>query len=70
MILYADDQVVLAKFEDKLQRNMFKLNKICNICNFIFSSKITKVMAFQEKKPIKLKLVLDQIVDKLNHYNY
>jgi hypothetical protein len=27
-------------------------------------------MAFQEKKPIKLKLVLDQIVDKLNHYNY
>jgi hypothetical protein len=73
MILYADNQVVPAKFEDKLQRNIFKLNIICNIYiyNFTISSNISKVTAFQGKKPIKLKIVLeDQIVDKLNHYNY
>jgi hypothetical protein len=71
MISYADDQIVVAKPEDPLQRNIFKLNKLCNIYNLIFSSNITKVMAFPGKKPIKLKIVLeDQIVDKLNHYNY
>jgi hypothetical protein len=69
-ILYADGQVVLAKFEDKLQRHIFKLNKICNIHYFIISN-ITKVMAFKKKKPIKLIIVLeDQTVDKFNHYNY
>jgi hypothetical protein len=46
MLLFADDIVILKENKDNLQKSMYELQKLSNICNFIISTTKTKVMAF------------------------
>ncbi|PSN39989.1 hypothetical protein C0J52_25074 [Blattella germanica] len=70
-ILYTDDQVILAKSEDELQRNIVKLSKICKKYNLQISPEKTKVMEFQGTRPIRSKIVLEnKVIQQLKHFSY
>jgi hypothetical protein len=58
-VLYANDQVVLAISEDELQKLLCKLNKTAQGSAFKISSKKSKVMLFNRKRPVRSKIVLD-----------
>jgi hypothetical protein len=62
IILFADDQVLLAETEDHLQENVTKLNKILKLYNMIIPTNKTKTMAMEGKYMRRAKIVIDDIV--------
>lgn len=70
-ILFADDQVVFADKEDKLQLALFQLNKTMSKYNLTVSHEKTKVMAFIGKYQIRSKIILNNmILEQVRHFNY
>jgi len=68
-LLYADDKVIIYYSEDKMQRAIFKLNKIADNYNLKISVTKTKTTAFKGKHPIRTKIVLnDTILKKVSHF--
>jgi hypothetical protein len=49
-ILFADDQVLLAKSEDELQYNVMKLNQVLQPYDVKISTDKTKAMAMEERQ--------------------
>ena len=47
MLLFADDQVIIADAEDKLQKVAHKLNQIIKKYSLTISAQKTKLMAFK-----------------------
>jgi hypothetical protein len=71
VLLYADDQIVLADSEDNLQRTVPKLWLISNQYDLNISPNKTKVMAFIRANTIRTKIVInDQIIEQVNSFNY
>jgi hypothetical protein len=58
--------------EDTLQKSMYELQKVSNSYNFNISVTKTKVMAFQGKYPIRLKIILNNktIIEQVSNFNY
>jgi hypothetical protein len=53
IVLFADDQVIIADNEENLQKATHKLIKIIKEYNLTISTKKTKVMAFTGKHPVR-----------------
>ena len=61
----------MAESEDKLQRNVNKLNTIITKYNMKISGRITKAMAMQGKKLRRVKIVIDSgIIEQVNEFKY
>ena len=58
MLLYADDQVLLANTEDELQFSIHHLNIIAQNFNMEISKTETKVRPFKVNYPFEAKFVL------------
>lgn len=58
-LLYADDQILIAKSEDELQMFTHKLNIVMKGFNMQISEQKTKVMAFSGKHPIRSKILVE-----------
>ena len=58
-LAFADDQILLAKNEDELQRMLYKLNIIAKTYNMEISPEKTKVMAFKGSHPVRSKIILE-----------
>jgi uncharacterized membrane protein YgaE (UPF0421/DUF939 family) len=70
-LLYADDEVIIYYSEDKMQRAIFKLNKIADNYNLKISVTKTKTTAFKGKHPIRTKMVInDTILEQVSHLKY
>jgi hypothetical protein len=57
-MLFADDQVLLAKSEDYLQYSVHNLNKIAFEFYTELNEEKTKVMAFREMEPNRSKILI------------
>jgi hypothetical protein len=70
-ILFADDQVIVASTEDKLQRAAYALNNIAITYNLKVSGNKTKAMAMKGKMNARTKLAIDNnIIEHVNSFNY
>jgi len=66
MLLFADDQVIIADTEDNLQKATHKLNQITEY-GLTISVQKTKLMAFKGREPVRTKIVLDiKIIEQVN----
>jgi hypothetical protein len=72
MLLFADNMVILQENEDNVQKSMYELRKLSNICNFKICATKTKVMAFRGKYLIRSKITLDNnsIIEQVSDFNY
>jgi len=71
MLLFADDQVIIADREDKLQRAAHKLNEIITEHGLTISVQKTKSMAFRGRDPLRTKIVINnKIIEQVNSFNY
>jgi polyphosphate kinase len=73
MLLYADDMLIIQENEDTLQKSLYELQKKKNNnYNFNISITKTKVMAFQEKYPIRTKIILNNksVIQQVYNFNY
>jgi hypothetical protein len=52
-MLFADDQVLLAKSEDDLQYSVHNLNKIASEFSMEINEEKTRVMTFREMEPTR-----------------
>jgi hypothetical protein len=52
-MLFADDQVLLVKYEDDLQYSVHNLNKIASEFSVEINAEKTRVMAFRGMEPIR-----------------
>jgi hypothetical protein len=59
MILYADDQVIIAESKDELQMAVNELNKIAKKCNMKISSSKTKTVGLCGKIIQRLKIEIE-----------
>jgi len=70
-LLFADDQVIIADTEDKLQKAMHKLNRIIKEYGLTISVQKTKSMAFKGRYPVRTKIVKDnKIIEQVIMFNY
>lgn len=70
-ILFADDQVLLADSEERLQENITKLNTVLKKYNMNISKNKTKAMAMQGKAIKRVKVVIDgNIIEQVNSFKY
>jgi hypothetical protein len=70
-MLFADDQVLLAKFEDDLQYSVHNLNKIVSEFSMEIHTEKTRVMAFRGMEPIRCKTCINnKILKQQNTFNY
>jgi transcription initiation factor TFIIIB Brf1 subunit/transcription initiation factor TFIIB len=70
-LLFADDQVIIADREDKLQRAAQKLNQIIAECGLTISAQKTKSMTFRGQDPVRTKIVIDnKIIEYVYSFNY
>jgi hypothetical protein len=70
-ILYADDQVIIAKSEDKLQMSVSELNKIAKKYYMKISSSKTKTMGLCGKNVQRTKTeIKGKIVEQVSNFNY
>jgi len=71
MLLFADDQVIIADTEDILQKAARKLNQIITEYVLTLSVLKTKSMAFKGRDPVRTKTVIDnKIIEQVNLFNY
>jgi hypothetical protein len=70
IVLFADDQILLAEIENDLQRNLYHLNEILKDFNMKISTEKTKEIATLGRDIIKTKIITDdekiEEVSKLN----
>jgi hypothetical protein len=70
-LLFADDQVLIASSESKLQRAIYKLQKMVSDFDMSISIEITKIMAFVGKDPVRSKICINnQMLEQVNTFNY
>ena len=70
MLLFADNQVIIADTEDNLQKAVHKLNQITEY-GLTISAKKTKLMAFKGQGPVRTKIVIaNKIIEQVNLFNY
>jgi transcription initiation factor TFIIIB Brf1 subunit/transcription initiation factor TFIIB len=60
-LLLADDQVIIADTEDKLQKAAHKLNQIITDYGLTISVQKTKSMAFKGRDPVRTKIVITKL---------
>ncbi|MGP1933410.1 MAG: reverse transcriptase domain-containing protein [Arsenophonus sp. NC-XBC3-MAG3] len=61
-VFFADDQIVIRKTEDKLQKAVYTLQKLCGNYNFKISTNKTKNMAIQGKNTVRTKIVVNYTI--------
>jgi hypothetical protein len=70
-MLFADDQVLLAKSEDDLQYSAHNLNKIASKFSRGINTEKTRVMDFRGMEPIRSKICInDKTLKQRNTFNY
>jgi hypothetical protein len=70
-MLFADDQVLLAKSEDDLQYSVHNLNKIASEFSMEINMEKTRVMAFRGMEPIRSKICINnKTLKQQNTFNY
>jgi len=70
-LLFADDQVIIQDFEDKLQKSVYILNQISKDYNLKISTDKTKIMAFKGKHLIPSKTEIDgSTLEQVKQFNY
>lgn len=70
-LMFADDQVIIAKTEDALQRAIYNLQIIASDFNMEISKEKTKVMAFSGENPIPSKIMINNtLIERVNSFNY
>jgi hypothetical protein len=70
-MLFADDQVLLAKSEDDLQYSVHNLNKIASEFSMEINVQKTRVMAFRGMEPIRSKICINnKALKQQNTFNY
>ena len=70
-ILFADDQVIISKNENELQRSVYNLEKIAKKFGMKISSSKTKTLAFKGKEPTRSKIVVNgKIVEQTSSFRY
>ena len=68
---FADDQILLAKSENELQRMTHKLNILAKTYNFEISKEKTKVMAFRGPHPVRSKILLEnKSIEQVSKFNF
>ena len=71
MLLFADDEVIIADTEDNLQKAAHKLNQIITEYGLTISVQKTKSMAFKGQDPVRTEIVIDnKIIEQVNLFNY
>ena len=71
MLLFADNQVIIADTEDNLQKAARKLNRLITEYGLTISVQKTKSMAFKGRDPVRTRTVIDnKIIDQVNSFNY
>ena len=71
MLLFADEQFIIADTEDNLQKTAHKLNQIITQCDLNTSVQRTKSLAFKGRDPVRTKIVIDnKIIEVVNLFNY
>ena len=71
VLMFADDIVLIFDTEDRLQKAVYELNKICKEYNMIISENKTKIMAFQGRNPVRSKIIIeDSILEQVSHFQY
>jgi len=70
-LLFADDQAIIQKCEDDLQRSTYELHNICQDYGMKISIKKTKTMAFKGKEPIRTKIIIEnEAIEQVSHFTY
>jgi hypothetical protein len=60
-MLFADDQVLLAKSEDDLQYSVHNLNKVASEFSVDINTDTTRVLAFRLMVPIRSKICINKM---------
>jgi len=70
MLLFEDDQVIVADTEGNLQKAAHKLNQIITEYGLTISAQKTKSMAFKGRDPVGTKILIDnKIIEQVNSCN-
>ncbi|KAJ4442157.1 hypothetical protein ANN_12023 [Periplaneta americana] len=70
-LMFADDQVIIAKTEDALQRAIYNLQITASDFNMKISKEKTKVMAFSGENSIPSKIMINNtLIERVNSFNY
>lgn len=70
-MLFADDQVLIARTEDDLQRALYTLNETAADYNLIISNTKSKVLAFIGDDHIRAKIIInDKTLEQISNFNY
>jgi TusA-related sulfurtransferase len=70
-MLFADDQLLLAKSEDDLQYSVHNLNKIASEFSMEINAEKSRVMAFRGMEPIRSKICINnKTLKQQNMFNY
>jgi hypothetical protein len=70
-ILFADDQAVIVKTEDDLQRTLYKISMTCKEYNLKISAVKTKVMAFKGNEHLRAKIMIDnKVTERIKEFKY
>lgn len=57
-LLFADDQIIIGRSEDEVQKSVHKLSQVADSYGMKISTDKTKVMAFQGLQPKRAKIVI------------
>ena len=69
-LLFADDQVVIRDYEDKLQKYVYILNQMCKDYNLKVSTDKIKIMGFKRKHLVRSKIEIDgSILEQVKQFN-
>jgi hypothetical protein len=70
-ILFVDDQVIVARTEDDMQRAVYALNNVAIKYNLKISVNKTKTMVLKGKVNVRPQIVLNNhIIEQVNSFNY
>ena len=70
MLLFVDNQVIIADTEDNLLKAAHKLNQIITEYRLIISAQKTKWMAFKGWDPVRTEIVIDnKIIEQVKMFN-
>jgi hypothetical protein len=70
-MLFADDQVLLAKSEDDLQYSVDNLNKKASEFSMEINTEKSRVMAFRVMEPIRSKICINnKTLKRQNTFSY
>ena len=71
MLLFADDQDIIADTKDNLQKAEHKLNQIMTQYGLTIAVRKTKSMAFKGRNPVRTKIVIyNKIIEQVKMFNY